>query len=227
MERAMNDGMKTNWAERLSPAMRIGAILLLTIVLLFLMGVIIGFTVAAIDHGHAPRKPLAYLVLAAMLGTAIAAAWAMRTVIRSRPATALSRFDRRYYRMWYVLGALGVPLGIGLALAADPKDSLAPGFWIFSNSVISPAVAIGLALFTAISLSASAVVYHRTIDDHEERAYLWGSTIAFYFLAIAFPIFWLLVRGGVIEPLGIGTAMIILLTSFVAQTAVWLWFKFR
>ena len=218
---------KPNWAERLSPTGRVIATLFLGLGIVFTLGAVVGFSVAALEHGMVPHKPLAYVAFAAILAVGALLVWALRTVVRPWQTPEVSAFDRRYFRMWMIIGALGVPVGIGLALGTDLSDPLRAGDAIISNSPIDPALAIVLAVVGTLALAASAVLYHRTIDDHEERAYLWGSTIAFYFIAIAFPLAWLLARGGLLDPLGIGQAIIIVLVSFVIQAAVWLWFKFR
>lgn len=54
-----------------------------------------------------------------------------------------------------------------------------------------------------------------------------GSQLAYYFLAAAIPIYWLLFRGGLVPALTAGGAMILLLASLAVQAAVWAWFKFR
>lgn len=223
----MEAQMKQNWATRLPLAARIGLLLVLSIVVIFMVGMLVGFSAAMAEHGHAPRKPLAYIFLTGAIAAGCGAVWAMVAIARSVRNDVISGFDKRYYRMWGILLALSAPIGIGLAIASDDSKQLAAGPLMLSNGAIDPTVAIAIAFIGTLLLAASAVIYHRTIDDHEERAYLWGSTIAFYFMAIAFPMAWLLARGGLIDALGIGTAMLILLVSFVIQGAVWLWFKFR
>jgi drug/metabolite transporter (DMT)-like permease len=160
-----------------------------------------------------------------MVGVGALIVWALVVVIRSWWSPDVSPYDRRYIRLWAILGACGVPIGFGLVLVSDHENqgSLA----MFGNSPIDPGLAIALAIGTAVLFAASAIIYHRTVDDHEERAYLWGSTIAYYFILTAFPVAWLLARGGLIEKLGIGSAIAILMMSLVVQTAVWLRFKFR
>lgn len=225
MESVPGGEPKRNWAERLTPAMRVGVTLLLSLALLLLAAVILGLTMGAVAHVGVRHMPPFYLVLAVMVGIVIVIARALRTVIRSWRSPDVSPFDRRYYRMWGVVGALGFASGVGFWVFSDkPHQS---GMSLFSNSPIEPGFAIAFAVVGAILLVASTAIYLRTIDDHEERAYLWGSTIAFHFLAIAFPVAWLLSRGGLLAPLDIAQAMIIVLISFAMQAAVWLWFKFR
>ena len=92
---------------------------------------------------------------------------------------------------------------------------------------MSPAIAIFLAVLITVVVIVAIALYHRAVDDHEERAYLWGSQFAYYFLILAFPAWWLLERGGIVAPLGTGVAFIAILISFLVQGAVWAWLKFR
>ena len=214
------------WSDRLSPALRGVAMLFTTLALLFLFGALVGFTKAMMDHG-APHRPGAYVALLAILAGLAGFGWIMRQLLRSWRNPDVSSFDRRYYRMWALVAVLSIPLGIGVALINDAGDPGATGRRIVSNLPLDPTLALVTTVIGVLLLVASAIVYHRTIDDHEERAYLLGSTAAFYFMSIAFPAVWLLARGGWVAPLHIGGAMVILLGAVLLQAAVWMWFKFR
>ena len=89
------------------------------------------------------------------------------------------------------------------------------------------AIAVLLAILVTGTFAASVWLYHRAIDDHEERAYLWGSQVAYYFLILALPAWWLLERGGIVPAITTGVAFLAILVSFLVQGAVWAWLKFR
>ena len=185
-----------------------------------------GFSYAVFDDGQLPTKPIAYIIFAAMIGLVAVVGWVLATLIRSLNPQMMSGFDRRYWKMWAVIAALGMPVGIGIALLglSDQGDGFS---LVLSNSPIAPLTAIVGSLLIGVLLVVSAIIYHRTIDDHEERAYLWGSTVAFYFLALTFPLHWLLQRGGLIPALTIGMALLLILFSCIIQAIVWALFKFR
>ena len=214
------------WADRLGSTARFTLIVLGAILGLFAVGMVAGFSYAIFEDGQLPTKPLAYLIFAAMLGLVAVVGWVLVTLIRSRNPQAMSGFDRRYWKMWAVVAALGMPVGIGIALLGlgDQGDGFS---LVLSNSPIAPLTAIIGSLLVGVPLVMSAIIYHRTIDDHEERAYLWGSTVAFYFLALTFPLHWLLQRGGLIPALTIGMALLLILFSCIIQAIVWALFKFR
>lgn len=212
------------WVDRLSPTARGIAIGFSALFLIFLAGAIFGFVTAMVEKG-APHKPLAWVALAGfVLAFAVLALMLVR-LIGTWKSPGLSAFDKRYYRMWGLVVALCLPIGVGLTMLDGPPDDSMSS--LFSNGAIDPSAALA---FCAVALPLfifASVLYHLTIDDHEERAYLWGSTVAFYFVAAALPTAWVLGRGGWIEPLGAGLAFAILFASFLIQSLVWLWFKFR
>jgi hypothetical protein len=190
---------------------------------MFLIGLAVGVVAAMISKGHLPSRlwVTALPIVAAPLGAlSIYAAWRLA----APPATA-SGYEKRYWRTWLVVTALGVPVGMVLAMSSrrNGVDSINP----FTSDPISPPIAVLLAVLVTGFFALAVGLYHRTIDDHEERAYLWGSQLAYYFLVLAVPAWWLLERGGIVEPISTTTAFIAILVSFLVQGAIWAWLKFR
>ena len=224
----MTGSKSADWIGRQKPAARIALLFLAIVLALFVAGVFAGFVVASVEHGHIlPRKPVGWLVILAAALAGFILYRAIRALLRPALSTGLSSFEQRYSKMWLLVMLLGVPVGIGLAmfsLSGDPRASFGR---IFTDGALPPVGAVLISTSLALLFGIAAVLYHRAIDDHEERAYLWGSQIAYYFLAAAIPIYWLLFRGGLVPALTAGGAMLLLLTSFVVQAVVWAWFKFR
>ena len=209
------------WTGRLPWPVRFFLLALTTLALLFCVGVLVGVTVAILEHGNVKPRAVAFLVG----GSAAAAlfawlAWQLSAHWR-RPGR--SAYERRYTKMIMILVASGLPIGLLLGMAGDaqPHNSL------FSNGPLDPLFAGIAAATMVILLGGSLIIYHRSIDDHEQQAYLWANSLAFYFLALALPAAWMLARGGLIAPIGIGGAMLILLGAFVINFTVWAWLKFR
>lgn len=222
----MNADANAGWAERLGSTARVLLLVATAIFGVFAVGMVGGFSAAVIEDGQLPTKPIAWLIFAAMLGLVAVIGWILARLIRSFRPQTMSGFDRRYWKMWGVIVLLGMPLGI--ALAAFGLDDPGGGFsMMLSNSPIAPLTAIIVSIVVSILLIASLVIYFRAIDDHEARAYLWGSNIAFHFLALAFPLYWLLTRGGLLPQINIGIALLIILLSCIVQAIVWALFKFR
>jgi hypothetical protein len=222
----MNAPTKATWADRLGPTARTISIIIATLLAIFAIGMIGGFSYGVIEDGALPARPVAYLIFAAMVGLLIGLGWVLLQLFQSLHPERMSGFDRRYWKMWGIVLGLSFVLGIGAAIfgISDQSDGFS---LILSNEPIAPVTAILASLVGAILLIASVIVYFRTIDDHEAQAYLWGSNVAFHFLALAFPLAWLLARGGLVPPLTIGIALLIVLASCLVQAIVWALFKFR
>lgn len=209
-------------AERSGPQ-RILIALLLGAAGLFLVGLAAGVVAAMISKGHLPSRMWAagLPVVAAPLGAlCVYAAWRL-----AAPPKSASGYEKRYWRTWLLVTALGVPVGMILAMSTLNAD--AGNFNPFASTPIDRPVAVMLALLVTGFFAVTVGLYHRTIDDHEERAYLWGSQIAYYFLILAFPAWWLLERGGIVAPITTTIAFVAILISFLVQGAIWAWLKFR
>src|SRR3546814_12235075 len=54
-----------------------------------------------------------------------------------------------------------------------------------ASGALSPGFAVGASLLWTAGLAIGMVLYHRSIDDHEERAWLWACVAGWY--ALLFP----------------------------------------
>lgn len=222
----MDGQAQGNWADRMGSTKRYTLIVIISIFGIFMIGMLAGFSYAIYEDGKLPTKPLAYIIFAAIVGLASLVGWVLATLIRSLRHQSMSGFDRRYWKMAAVIVGLSIPLGIGIAVLGlnDQSDGID---LVMSNAPIAPSIAISFAVMLTILLAFAAIYYHRTVDDHEERAYLWASTLGYYFLVLAFPLHWLLARGGIVPVLTIGVALLLILFSSVVQAIAWALFKFR
>src|SRR3546814_17952819 len=73
-------------------------------------------------------------------------------------------------------------------------------------------------------LSIGSLFYHRSIDDHEEHAWLWAGLAGWYAFALAAPVWWVLHRADLAPP---ADAMMLFLLSLLVNAVVHLWLKFR
>lgn len=216
----------TRWADRLGSGTRTLLIFIAFLAGLFALGMVGGFSYAVLEDGKIPTKPLVWLIFAAMIALVAVIGWVLISLFRSVYPERMSRFDRRYWKMWGIVLGLSIPIGAVLAILGLSDQS--KGFsLILSNTPIAPLTAILVSIGLVVLIVATMVIYFRAIDDHEAQAYLWGSNIAFHFLAFTFPVYWLLARGGLVPALTIGIALLIVLASCVVQAIVWALFKFR
>ena len=213
--------------SRMSPAARALAVLGAMTFAMFVIGFWVGFGAGAIEHGHLPRKPLAWVIIGIGAVATVAVVVLLRALFKSGLFAGMNRFDTRYWKMWLIIALLGIPLGIGMVLLGIMDTPAGDFERLFGTGTIGPVTASLATVALIVTLGVAAWLYQRTIDDHEERAYLLGSLIAYYFVSLAIPCWWLLSRGGIVPPLDFAAAFSIVLVSFVIQAAVWAWFKFR
>lgn len=207
--------------ERPAPQ-RITLAIVLTLVGLFLAGMAAGVVVAMIEKGMPSRPWVAAIPFIAAPLAFFALKYGWRLAV---PPQSASAYEKRYWRAFLMIAILGMPFGAALAIASgnDGLSAVNP----FLDGPIAPGAAVALAVGAVCLFALTIVIYHRAIDDHEERAYLWGSQIAYYFLIVAFPVWWLLQRGGLVAPIDTASAFGAIIVSFFVQGAVWAWLKFR
>lgn len=215
------DDVTSAGASRLSLPVRMILLIIAATALLFCAGMVVGIVIALIEDGVLSARGAA--LLAASVGGIALFAWASWKLSAYWRRPGRSAYEKRYTRMLLILFASGLPLGILIGMAGDGQ----PGTSLFSNGPLDPRLAAMAAIAEVLILGATLVIYHRSIDDHEQQAYLWANSIAFYFLALTLPAVWLLARGGLLPGLGFGSAMLILLGAFAINFAVWAWLKYR
>jgi hypothetical protein len=204
-------------------AARISLAVLLAVAGLFCAGLVMGIAASSLERGALPSKTwvLALPLIAAPLAYALLrASWSL-----AAPPETATPYERRYWRMWLMIMLLGIPVGLLLGLGGS-IEGVKP-YEIFTTAPLPPFFALILAALLASLFTVAMLLYHRAIDDHEERAYLWASQVAYYVLVLAFPVWWLLERGGLVGPLTVGWAMIAVLASALVHGGVWAWLKFR
>lgn len=133
----------------------------------------------------------------------------------------LSPRQRRY---WRALGLSAVVGGIvgGWLVVDQPEGRSA--FELARTGSLSACFAIGASALWTIGLAVSCILYHRAIDDHEERAWLWAGLAGWYAFVFSAPVWWVLHRAALAPPVD---AMILFILSMIVNAIVYLWFKFR
>lgn len=129
---------------------------------------------------------------------------------------------KRYLTALGLAGLFGGILGAWMQIAqsgASPTDLA-----MLSNSPLTPNFAIGASVIWIVGMIVSLVLYHRSVDDHEERAYLWAGTAAWYTFTLAAPTWWVLHRASLAPAPDV---MLLLVGALAVNLVVWLWLKYR
>lgn len=185
---------------------------------IFLAGILAGYNSALADAGKSSLDPLATSLIALALG-----AGALVLYFR-RHADWLRGLSPRRRRYWSALGLSAIVGGvIGGWMQLDQAQS--GGAIVFlGNGALSAGFAIGASIFWVIGLIVGLAIYHRSIDDHEQRAWLWAGLVGWYAFIFPAPVWWVLHRADLAPPID---AMLLFLVSMVANAIVYLWLKFR
>lgn len=139
----------------------------------------------------------------------------------TKPRRRLSPRQRRYR---FALGFAAVVGGIvgGWMVADQPVGR--NGLEMAVSGSLSANFAIGAALLWVVGLAISMTIYHRAIDDHEERAWLWAGLVGWYAFIVPAPVWWVLHRADLAPP---ADTMLLFAFSMTINAIVWLWLKFR
>ncbi|MDO9369345.1 MAG: hypothetical protein Q7T68_12320 [Sphingopyxis sp.] len=184
---------------------------------IFLMGIVAGYLDAMAENGgNGPSSSIgAGLVL--LLGIA-----AMALYVR-RAGKFWQGWSRRKRLYWASLGGAAL-LGVMSAALLQSGDVELGVDALFTNGALSPSIAIALSLLWAVGLAITMTIYHRAIDDHEERAWLWAGLAGWYAFIVPAPAWWILHRASLAPPADV---MLLFVLSMVVNAIVYLWLKFR
>ena len=183
-----------------------------------LLGGFSGYNQATVDHGGSPLAgwvgPLVAMSLAAIGFTAYF----------RRYAPTIRRWSPRKRRYWLALAFCAMIGGIigGLLVADQPAGG--SSIDMMSDGPLSAGFAIGAALTWIVGLTIGMIAYHRSIDDHEERAWLWACVAGWYAFVFPAPAWWVLHRADLAPSVDVA---VLFSFSLIVNALVWLWLKFR
>ena len=144
--------------------------------------------------------------------------------MRDADKTPKRPMSPRRKRYWIALGLAGVfggVLGAWMQIAQGSASTM--DFAMLSNASLPPNFAIGASIIWVVGMIVSLTLYHRSVDDHEERAYLWAGTAAWYTITLAAPTWWVLHRASLAPAPDL---MLVFAVSLVVNLLVWIWLKY-
>lgn len=191
--------------------------LIITLGTVFLMGGVAGHLDAhRADGGNGPSG----LVAGGLV--VLAGAFVMWLYLRRFGAFWRGWSHRKRLYTASIIGSVLLGMVAAIMLRSGQSDVASDPF--FSNSALSPQIAIGLALLWSGGISIAVFIYQRTIDDHERHAYLWAGLAGYYAFVIPAPVWWVLARADLAPPID---AMPLFAVTIVTNAVVYLWLKFR
>lgn len=142
-----------------------------------------------------------------------------------RPLTPRAK---RYWGSLIGSGLLGAAISLLLLplsfqvgeIASSGKGNFADPFL----SPINPLLALLIAALWLGGLLIMCLIFYRSLDEYEERDYLWAGLIGWYAMILAIPTWHVLWMGRLAPPVGIWW---IFGLGLLTNNAVWLWRKFH
>lgn len=192
----------------------IGAILFLIV---FASGTMAGYLDAMKERGLAPLSAAAGVGIVAGLGSLLLGLYLSRF---GRFWEPWSPRKRRYMFSLVISLFVGIMASVLLRIGSTEDPSL----HILTDGPFSATAAWILSGLWLFGMGISIFIYQRSVDDHEEKAYLWGGLAGFYAFIFPTPVWWLLSRADIAPPVD---AMTILILALFANAVVYLWLKFR
>lgn len=192
--------------------------LLICLAAVTLAGVFAGYNASAGDAGNGALPIFVGPLVAAAVGAGGLALYFRRYAGWFR---ALSQRQRRYWSALGLSAIIGGIIGGWMVLDQDKGRSAGD---LFSGGALSPGFAVGASLLWTGGLAAGMTLYHRAIDDHEERAWLWAGLAGWYAFIFPAPVWWVLHRAALAPAVDV---MPLFLLSLLVNGLVYLWLKFR
>jgi hypothetical protein len=181
-----------------------------TIALLFIAGMIAGFSSVAFKNGIPGFK--AFAILGAMLLAGAAVAYGMwRFWPRGLDGPIAPRV-RSARTILLASVAIAVPIGTILGIADGGSAALV------SDTAVSPGTAIVVIALWAVAGPILTWLWWQRIDEHEAGAYRDGGMIAAHAYMFATPAWWMATRAGWLPP---QEPMAVLVTVSLVWMLVW------
>ncbi len=130
---------------------------------------------------------------------------------------------RKRYTTGIIL-ALLVGAVIGAVMQLGEPNNGTSGLVLLDDTPLTPGFATGAAILWTVGLAVCLVIYHRSVDDHEEHAYLWAGLAAWYTFTLSAPTWWVLHRASLAPAPDV---MLLFVGALAVNVAVWLWLKYR
>lgn len=189
----------------------------ITLVTTLLVGIVAGYLDGHRAAGGGGPSALVGGGLVLLAGIA-----AMALYLRQFGAFWHSWSLRKRLYMTSIIGSALLGFITAALMRSGQTDAAADPF--FSNSALSPEIAITLALIWGVGISIAVYIYQAAIDDHERHAYLWAGLAGYYAFIVPAPVWWVLARANLAPPVD---AMLLFALTIVVNAIVYLWLKFR
>lgn len=183
----------------------------------FLAGLAAGFLTQAAKSGGAIVEPAIGATFVGLTAAALSI-WFYRPHFSRW--SSMSPRRRLYWSSLIGSGVVGGVVGVLLQIDQNKGGDVS----LLSNGPLTPQFAFIAAALWVIGIGVACIAYHRALDDHEERAWLWAGLAGWYAFVIPAPVWWVLHRAALTPPVDV---MVLFILSMIVNAIVWSWLKFR
>lgn len=168
-----------------------------------------------------PEKWMVAILLAVLLAIGGSTIWGLK-LLRSRAGTSepISPRTRKTNALFALSGLVAVPGTLALAFGTFGEEG---PFALFSNSPVSPAIAVAAIAGWLLSMLIGWW-WHFSADEHERQANAFGAMSGAGLFAAVTPAWWVAARGGLLpQP----DAMILWCAVMAVWAIGWFWRRYR
>lgn len=186
------------------------------LLMVFIAGIIAGFTAASLEHGELVLRDFG--IIAALISFLAFVGFVCWRLWPHGSQEVIAESTRKSNRLLYFACVLGVALGMFLVLAEEGSAGA-----LFSNAPLGGLVAaVGIAVWLLI-VPPMTWIWWRTVDEHEASAYTDGALVAGHVYMILAPAWWFASRAGWLPA---QDPMIVFVIIATIWTAIWLYRRF-
>lgn len=131
--------------------------------------------------------------------------------------------QRLYLISLILAGATGLFVGLVLLVSDTRPHNHAYPFGDGLQGSIGAQWAITACIVMLMGITISTILFHRSVDEQEERAIFWANTIAVYAIITEFSVWYILWLGGLAPRVD---AAILIFSGAILGLAGWLWKKY-
>lgn len=184
--------------------------------LVFVTGIIAGFSKATMEHGGPNGTDAAIIAVLALGALAIGyGMWRFWPGVSGEP---MAKSTRKATRILYAMCGLGAVMGFAFAIT-DESGSMA----LFSNGPVGNVTAALAILGWAVVVPVMTWIWWRTVDEHETAVYAESGLIAAHVYLIGVPTWWLATRAGWLPA---QDPMIVWLVVATMWSIIWLYRRY-
>lgn len=185
---------------------------------LVIVAFIVGMGVATGEHLRAGTVTAkgASMTVAVLACGGFALTWIAR---RLKPALVLPRSPNMRRARISFAGGLLIAVIVGVLGAALLDQPHSHGVELLRSTQVKPSTALVL-IVGWLAAMAPTLVWYRSVDEHERRAYDVGASAAAHLYLIGVPVWWMAWRGGFAEAPDAAT---IYALTVIVWTVGWLW----